>query len=635
MEKRKTKGSSMLLVIVIFGILSTLGVAMVGAAYGNYKLRIEENNRVKNLYSAESGIDEAYAKMNQVISEALDAGITVGNSMTSIRIQNNTFKKTFNDYILDNLKAQISGEYTVNGRNATVLCEVAEDENSGVVIATFKDGVEVEETIRNKKVKLISSYKDDNNKERIVSVSYDLSIPENYRTMGKADGEPSKVINYSLATDGNLAIINSIGNKSYMKIQGDIWVQGTKSDKIADNPTIEKYSGGIKVGNTNVGFLGEVNTTSSITVDGGEVNFNSNNSGVVNNVLAENIFLGNLKSLDESSEIKVQGDKANVYLANDLVIGSSDAKVDIKNFYGFNDLNVNSNINNEKEARESSSIIINSMTWPKNKANINVGYINIKESAYIMGAAYIKIKADPYQTGESVSLKGNYKAYSSPAEGDYNSGQYEYLDPLVLLTKNAKGEALNLEDKAEHFVNYSKGEGVDLRTSGISLPPETYSTGAYISNNKVESPKGVLSTEVQGKLKEFKRIFVESVYYMDKNKLYTEEESIDQIIGEDFKLGQAKSTVSSEVNWDGVAVLISEEGNILDLGDIKVILNDVEDSIVTVDDNKIIIKNKNGIALPKGEILYDSKYRYVIVTSGVVNFNTSKGYNGGVFALKD
>ncbi|GEM_PF-368805 len=648
MKKRKTKGSSMLLVIIIFGILSTLGIAMIGATYGSYKLRVEENNRVKNLYSAESGIDLAYTKMNTVVGEALESakeaaepGTNDENKMISIKDKNNIFKIYFNDYILgningvetDDLEKQVSGEYEVNGMKATIVCELTENEASNTSIFIVKDGKETPGVINNKKVKLTSTYKDASGKERKVSVSYDLSIPEDYLTLDKADGEASKVINYSLATDENLVIENNAGIKSSMKIQGDIWVQGTRSDKIGENPTTEKYSGGIEIANTNVDFLGQVNTASNITVDGGEVNFNSSDSNVVNNAFAENIFLGNLNKADESSGIKLNGDKANVFLANDLVIGSSDAKVDIKNFYGFNDLNITSGINNEKAARESSSIIINSMTWPGSKGDVNTGHVNINESAYIMGAAYIKTKDAPYQTGESVSLKGNYKAYSQPAEGSYNSGQYEYLDPLVLLTKNEKGEALSLKDKEDQFVNYSKG--AKLRTSAISLPFETYTAAAFISNNEVKASKGILSTTVQEKLKEFKRDFVESVYYMDKNKSYTEGTDVDGIIDEDFKHGMAKTTVSSEVNFNSVSTLISQRGNIIDLGDIKVILNDVEDNVVNVDNNKIVIKDKNGASTQNGDISYDSKYKYVIVTEGKVNYNSSKGYNGGIYALKD
>ena len=137
---------------------------------------------------------------------------------------------------------------------------------------------------------------------------------------------------------------------------------------------------------------------------------------------AENIFVGkgnNIKNIKNS----LAGDKLSAYLANDLVIDSEDAIVTMGNFYGFNDVNTidknNLDMMNEM-ARGSSSIIINSMEWPKDNAKID-----IRTSAYIMGAAYINTST-PYQTGESVALKGNYEAYTAPVNGNYNESHYEY-----------------------------------------------------------------------------------------------------------------------------------------------------------------------------------------------------------------
>lgn len=122
MRKRKTKGSSMLLVIAVFGILATLALAMLGATYANYRLRVEENNRVKNLYSAESGIDKAYARITKVVEIAIEEGIAAGNKETIIKKQNEIFKGVYKDYIDDNLIDYVSGEYVVNSNKAEVKC---------------------------------------------------------------------------------------------------------------------------------------------------------------------------------------------------------------------------------------------------------------------------------------------------------------------------------------------------------------------------------------------------------------------------------------------------------------------------------------------------------------------------------
>ncbi|MEG1255824.1 hypothetical protein [Clostridium sp.] len=640
MKKRKTKGSSMILVIAIFGILSTLGVVMLGTTYANYKLRIEENDRVKNLYSAESGIDQAYIKMSKVVEDGISEGIEAVNSKISqesnknitIKDQNEVFKAAYTEYIVDSLGSivanKVTGRYGVTDNEAVVTCKLKDkladgDNNSDETLTN---------SVGDKIAKLTSSYTDINGKERIVSVSYTLTVPDDYKIIDKTDGKVSNILNYSIATDENLIIKNNYGNKTSMIVEGNVWVQGTRSDKIAMNPTVDKYKGGIEIINTNVDFIGQVNTSSNISVDGGSVSFenkDSNRQQIDTNVFAENIFLGNLENADETSEIELNGDNANVYLANDLVISSSDAKVNINNLYGFNDINVKSNIENEKEVRESSSIIINSMNWPNNKGNLT-----LKGSAYIMGAAYIKTNTTPYQTGESVALKGNYKAYTQPVidkDGNilYDKYQYEYLNPLVLVTKNEKGEKLTIEEKANYFKEYSNSKDIQLRTEGISLPVNnTYTAGAYISNDSINKPMATVEKQ-NGDIFKFKGDFVKSVYYMNSDD-YKEE-----TLTEDFLYGSPKNTVASEVNWNGVDILIAEHGNIIDLGDIKVILNNEDERTVEVDEKNITILDKDKKPIADGKISYDSNYKYVIVTKGVVNYKSSAGYNGTIISLKD
>ncbi|MEG2288736.1 MAG: hypothetical protein RSA29_01660 [Clostridium sp.] len=652
MKKRKTKGSSMILVIAIFGILSTLGVAMLGTTYANYKLRIEENNRVKNLYSAESGIDKAYVQMSKIIDDGIKKGIEEvekaileasklisdkpEDKVVTIERQNSIFKNKYTEYIVANLggetRNKISGIYRAGESEAIVTCKL---KNKGEEI--------LNDDVVDKIAKLTSRYTDSNGKERVVSVAYTLIVPEDFRTVDKVDGKVSPIINYSIATDENLIIRNNDGVKTEMTINGDIWVQGTRSNNMAANPTTDKYKGGIEITNTDVNFVGQVNTASNISVD----NISADKSVITfqdiddrgkeidTNVFAENIFLGNLINSDSSSRIEVKGNytdktkKTNVYLANDLVISSNDAKVNVDNLYGFNDITLKSDINNGKEVRESSSIIINSMSWPQNKAELKVN-----NSAYIMGTAYIKTKAEPYQTGESVALKGNYKAYSQPMvdkDGSVIKYQYEYLDPLMLVTKNQAGKGLTLQEKAEYFKAYS--ENLELRTGGISLPLETYTAGAYISNsqdlaNPIKLPKATVETQTEA-INKFKGEFVKSVYYMNSDDYKTEN------LNEDFLSGKPKNTVASEINWSGVDRLIAEKGNIIDIKDIKVILNNNADRIIDVSSNKISILEKDKTLITNGEISYDSNVNYVIVTKGIVNFNSSKTCNGIVVSLKD
>jgi len=614
MRRRKTKGSSMLLVIAVFGILATLALAMIGATYANYKLRVEENNRVKNLYSAESGINMAYARITKVVEIAIEEGIAAGNKETTIKKQNEIFKGVYKDYIDDNLIDYVSGEYVVNSNKAEVKCELK--------APTVKKG-----DLDYKIVKITSTYKDDKGKERMVSVSYNLVTPEDYRILDKADGSTSELINYTLAADGNLTIATDSSHvkEGKVEVDGNLWIQGLRSKDMAKNPTVDKYKGGIEINNNDTEFKGQVNTAANITVDKSKVILKPITLGLTevdNRVYAENIFLGNLAEGDVDSGIDVDCSKAELYLANDLVVGASDAKINIKNLYGFNDLNIATPTDNGQVVRGSSSIIINSMKWPNNKGNLIVS-----DSAYLMGSAYIKTHREPYQTGESVALKGNYKAYAKDSNGNYKDSQYEYLDPLVLITKSAEGQPLNVVDKAEHFVDYSNSSDASIRAKGISLPQKTYTAGAYISGEKVHGTSASLNTEELDKVENMKKRFVQAVYYMGN-----EDFDVNK-----FQAGKAIYTVENQINWDGVSSLISNRGNFIELENMVILLNDDENRDIEINDNKLILRHENKEAAYNTEFNRDASkdITYIVVTKGDVNYTGTKDYKGTIISLKD
>ncbi len=622
MRKRKTKGSSMLLVIAVFGILATLALAMLGATYANYKLRVEENNRVKNLYSAESGIDKAYARITKVVEIAIEEGIAAGNNETTIKKQNEIFKGVYKDYIDDNLIDYVSGEYVVNSNKAEVKCELKAP-------ALEKEGLDY------KIVKLTSTYKDDKGKERVVSVAYNLVTPEDYRILDKADGNTSKLINYTLAADGNLTIDSSHGKEDKVVVDGNLWIQGLRSENMGINPTIDKYKGGIEINNTDIEFKGQVNTAANITVDKSKVNFKAltlEGEEYDNVVYSENIFLGSLAEGDgdskvaaaeeEEVEVEVDCSKAALYLANDLVIGASDAKIKIKNLYGFNDLEIDMPTYDGQDVRGSSSIIINSMKWPNNK-----GELTVTDSAYLMGSAYIKTHREPYQTGESVALKGNYKAYAKDSNGNYKDSQYEYLDPLVLITKDAQGQPLNVVDKAEHFVDYSNSSDESIRAKGISLPDKTYAAGAYISGGKAYGNSASLNTEELNAVTKMRERFVQAVYYMGN-----EDFDVNK-----FREGKAIYTVENQINWDGVSSLIANRGNIIQLENMVILLNDDENRDIEINDDKLILRHENKEATYNKEFNRgESKdITYIVVTKGDVNYNGTTNYKGTIISQKD
>lgn len=648
MKYRKKKGSSMLLTIAIFGILTIVGSSMLAVTTANYKMRIAENKRVQNLYSAEAGLDMAYIELVKQVNKAIETAQTVDGKI---------FEDAYDEYISNVLPSEVAGEYNVVGTDVkpVVACEVR---------AKSKDSKPVKEVL------LTSTYvKDDIN--RIVSVFYDIETPD-ISFINK--GELSGITKYSLATDKDLFVKNS----SDLSVNGDIWVQGTMPIRNTAITLNEKYDGGVILENSRVKVSNDIATASNVKLLNSEMNFNVDTEE--KNIYAENIFVGkgnNIKNIKNS----LTGDKLNTYLANDLVIDSEDASVTIGNFYGFNDVNTidknNPNMMNEM-ARGSSSIIINSMEWPKDNAKID-----IRTSAYIMGAAYINTST-PYQTGESVALKGNYEAYTSPVNGNYDESQYEYFDPLVLITKklvekkDANGNVvkdangnivyeykdMDISDKKEHFIDYAEDKfNTNIRKSNIYFPIETYTAGAFISKGEVKS------YDIGDKIIEiakFKNDYVKEVYYMGREKeeaIYGDDEFNRKVI--EYKDDENKIplyTVEGQINWTNVYKIIADNSNknkfrifTVSQGkkDLTVILNSDESSTIEITKqgnggnvsvqisgqvgNNSLKSDANMLIVTKGEVVCSglSELNATIFSQGEINIENCSGNIGAKYSLKD
>lgn len=656
MRKRKTKGSSMLIVIALFGILSILGVSMLATTTASYKLRIEESNRTKGLYAAESGIDLACIKMNEEVQEALDAGINgVKEKIDEIsQIEdkyakrakiNEVYKDTYEKYIDDNLKNNVSGKYKyfIYNEDGSEKSQIESD----VVVDVLK--LNTNENYSDRRVTLTSTYKSQTTqKERVVSVSYLLEVPKEYRIESSKGEEVSNLINYTIASDGDLIIADS----SLVDVNGDIWINGSMAKEDSLNPgnstpilIDDKYNGGIHIVDSNVNFNGNVVTASNINISNiesgrGSIYFTNNKVGedgekIPQEIFAENILLGNINDSNTNSNIIFDGINSHVYLSNDLVIGANDVRIVMDRLYGFNDISTDVSLEtletiSNAAIRGSSSIIVNSEYWPfKDTEQINkVGELRVNTDAYIMGSAYIKTKK-PYQTGESVALKGNYNVYTEPKSGY----QYEYMNPLYLVTKDQSNNKLDLNDKIDYFV--SNVDSANLRTEGIILPPTTKSIGAYISNGKVITNNLPLESQTN-EVKIYKRKYVDAAYNM-MDKAYVNDNTADY--EDDFLSGYPKRNVANEINWDGVDYLVKTNGNIIELNDTTVIVNNDKNKEINLIDTATHV----GSAVVKLGSTYlttidttvkegKEKRRYVIITEGDVNVSSEYDLNGSIIA---
>jgi len=115
----------------------------------------------------------------------------------------------------------------------------------------------------------------------------------------------------------------------------------------------------------------------------------------------------------------------------------------------------------------------------------------------LYGTSYIK--GTTYATGESISIPGNYIAYTKPLTGGTSEGKslaadnivtdfYDPLPPLAYKFKN--GDYLWVWNKADYFSRYNyeySGQDISLgKNNNISIGGSIKTLGLSISDNKIE-----------------------------------------------------------------------------------------------------------------------------------------------------
>lgn len=686
----KKKGSSLIFVVIIFMFVTIISSSMLSMVSSNYKARVSESNRIKNLYGADSGINTAYViitktfeaatqygylKVNELYNmyenENIDINTNRGKYVTLINdidelesdiknlqnqikdvdenkdtlkfkqqisekrklieedkefielIKKEEFKRAFKEYINTNLKNFTEDgsyiQYIKENYSDTYMAQnisIGYDNNQKIeseILEQEIDRIKYEKEISKSNghkydiklqyydkenpynIKLISTFYDRTNKKednengfsneknkRQLQASYIMNVP-NYDDICfekvSEDIYENSVFKDKGIIVGRDFIINNLSN---LTVDGDIFVVGVKLSTMNIN---NKYNGGISLKDSkNVKFNGNVVTRSTFNIQ------DNSSVEIKNNLYASNIYAGAIDkdgSVISSSNLNVYN---NVILDNDLTLNGYNTQIKINNFYGINDKNINSEYSDQ--SKNSSSIIINNYD--------DDSKITINNEAYIMGTAYINTE-NKYQTGESVAVKGNYKAYSVE-DPDKANQQFEEDDPLRVL----KG---SLKEKVDHFVKYwSKEENKEgLLSEVIKLPSEVHSVGATVSEGNVNNSTNYDSEIIKTKKAEYAaRVYkLDNVEINEENKddyysYYNNEDiiNIEQIINLSNLDGY---NIESEANKDYKALF----DNSKKIMEIKSGNNDE----IEITDKKIKITAKDGelnaVIVTNGDIIID------------------------------
>lgn len=686
----KKKGSSLIFVVIIFMFVTIISSSMLSMVSSNYKARVSESNRIKNLYGADSGINTAYViitktfeaatqygylKVNELYNmyenENIDINTNRGKYVTLINdidelesdiknlqnqikdvdenkdtlkfkqqisekrklieedkefielIKKEEFKRAFKEYINTNLKNFTEDgsyiQYIKENYSDTYMAQnisIGYDNNQKIeseILEQEIDRIKYEKEISKSNghkydiklqyydkenpynIKLISTFYDRTNKKednengfsneknkRQLQASYIMNVPnydDIYFEKVSEDIYENSVFKDKGIIVGRDFIINNLSN---LTVDGDIFVVGVKLSTMNIN---NKYNGGISLKDSkNVKFNGNVVTRSTFNIQ------DNSSVEIKNNLYASNIYAGAIDkdgSVISSSNLNVYN---NVILDNDLTLNGYNTQIKINNFYGINDKNINSEYSDQ--SKNSSSIIINNYD--------DDSKITINNEAYIMGTAYINTE-NKYQTGESVAVKGNYKAYSVE-DPDKANQQFEEDDPLRVL----KG---SLKEKVDHFVKYwSKEENKEgLLSEVIKLPSEVHSVGATVSEGNVNNSTNYDSEIIKTKKAEYAaRVYkLDNVEINEENKddyysYYNNEDiiNIEQIINLSNLDGY---NIESEANKDYKALF----DNSKKIMEIKSGNNDE----IEITDKKIKITAKDGelnaVIVTNGDIIID------------------------------
>lgn len=590
------KGSTLLMVILILSIITTLGVAILGATTMGYAFKVNRNRQMTAMYIAESGLDEAYAYLGEEVENAVSYSRTTyveeqarlnntylaGLSETeySDAIQNYYkagFKKYFNDNeaaIISNLTSSKLVAASANGPigsgNERIVLITASVPPGG----QFSDVIDVMRINFSSQATSIGFNGESDGGKQSVTVQLELRIPPYDMPLNR------KVKTFEIVRNAlwDKAVVSGgdvyvFGNN--VQIDGNLYAQGTW------NMEKEKI-GGVVVGGedayttgTTESRLGKLSVTGDVVTGqylqtrysraGSESLIDISGDAVANSISTQ---FGE-DELNKGSSITVSGD---AYIFDDTEINAEASQITIHgNYFGFSP-------GTGTDHSQSSSLLVNQDdiqgdNGSKLTINGNGGEVTllkgrtVDEGIYLAGVVYVdqdstfsyvnntltpangsvqvlsngmarydpgisppasvdfdvridtygdittktvtlstngdktvyKNLKDEYQTGDSVSVLGNYLGYNRPvttpgAEFIYRNltaDKFDRIGSLDLVARTSSGDAMLVADKAKYIGYVYQQEPSDFNlgqpgtpgVGNISIDPlkVVYSLGRYIT----------------------------------------------------------------------------------------------------------------------------------------------------------
>lgn len=521
-------GSTLVLLVIVIAIIAVLGTSVLGVTMMNFKIKKTNTAIKQSFYLSESGLDKAYDRAYDIVVDAINKSNSVAqgflqeftptkleelieyskdrdpidpenekylvyikdsdddaiaDSYNEANIQKDAKDKFYSEYktYIDANINKLAGNYTV-----------ASKDGNKVVVGLTNKGWSGDKETGELTLELESTYKNKDNIQKETAVNLVLSTPE-YSTPYTISTELVPVNQYwtKMLTAENLYIKN---NSTF---NGDVYVSNNlKMNSSSTASTTANF-------NDILAVKGEDGTTliGGIELKAANSTLNSKN------VYANNIWLNGTGSAFNSSGL-------GVYVKDDLEMNNNKQSVNIAgSYYGFGYGGTGGLGDNTLN----SAIIINSDDISADSGSS----LNIDKDLYLLGTAYIQnLKKDDenaiYATGESISIRGNYLAYSMPLNTeDYSNpaderyitpGSDEYSDleklkgdnvtfelyePLPpVITKYRSGSTIYPWDKSEYLYFYNK-KTENTGSNELNLGGDNITIGTVDSDKMITLGAGI------------------------------------------------------------------------------------------------------------------------------------------------
>lgn len=462
MKRRNNKGSSIVLVLVVFAIVGILATAALRLSVMNFQMKATDSQIKNNFYSAESVLDQVTVGLQNYVSDAYVTAYTEMMEAYSQSLTSSAREAQFKAAFMTQLKSKLADPADAAFYNAALISSMVDSPSASVDCGSHQlidNGTSI--TLRDIKV----TYTDAKDITSIIQTDINIAAPSMRSVTSTSLPD---LFSYSLIANSGISI--GQGSGQTVTIAGNVYAG---SDEVTNrynwNPANRTKSISIESGSTVI-FSGG----SYVTAEGDFYVSNTSKAVIdstaqlwTKNIVADNAQIDLFSNTYVSDDLTLKGS-----YNTKVVAGSGNSK-----YYGYG--------NSTTDAAESSAIILNGRNCDLDMSGLDelvvAGYSYIGTSSFDAGAA--NPANENVQMGESISVKGNQIAYLIPGNcigtnGDTASAASSLYskNPMTMTEYQALKTLVDAADSSYVFVNGS----IPYTKTGKSL--NDYLNGASVSS---------------------------------------------------------------------------------------------------------------------------------------------------------